>query len=241
MKFVSALVFACLVTVAPATEAAVLYSQPMVWAGDGTPTGAMYTIEFSATDDYGFRTFDDFTLASDALVTSVTWYGATIDAWTPASNPVGLNGITGYEVAFYADNAGTPGAQIFAETAAVGSVDVTMLGTGTFGNVPVNVYEFSYSLANPFAASAGTPYWFAPLAFTDAFANEVLAWIRGSGGNSLTFQAGLGAAQGQGFGALANDRAFTLESRDVPEPSTLGLLSIVGLGALRRRKLTTGN
>lgn len=233
----SFVVLVCVFAFASSARADVLLSQPTFWTGNGTSTGSAWSIEYSGADAYGFRTFDDFTLAADANIAAVTWYAMTYDFVGTGNNPVGLNGVQSYEVAFYANNGNVPGAQLQAETTGVANVTATQVGTGVFGGSAVNLYEFVYTLSSPFQALAGTTYWFSPLVNTADYAPEVIGWVRGTNGNDVAFQIGLGGAAGAGAGFIS-DRAFELTGAIVPEPALVTLLStaLMAVGARRLRR-----
>jgi hypothetical protein len=203
------------------SHAATLYSQPLAWAGSGTSVGAAWSIEFAPPQNVGFQVFDEFELTTDAVITGVTWFAMTLDAVNTSNNPVGLNGVQNYRIAFHEYAGATPGAQLHSETEAVADVATTLLGTGIFQGSTVNLYRFAYELASPFALTAGT-YWFTPQALTDAYNPELIGWVRGLNGNSSSVQAELGF--GSDVVVRTTDRAFSVRGAAVPEPATFTLL-----------------
>ena len=95
----AALAALLLVTAVPGWAAQVLvYSQAPNF-------NALYASQNDTGGGFGaFATaYDNFTLASATTITQVDWVGGYF-------NPQSLGPITGWTVAFYADNAGQPGA-----------------------------------------------------------------------------------------------------------------------------------
>jgi hypothetical protein len=223
----------CSLTLTFSANAAVLVNQPLFWSGNGTSVGSAHSIEYTPSENYGFRASDEFMLAGPAMITGVKWYAMSYDFVTAANNPVSLDTINAYNISFFADNAGVPGAVLSSEPAVPADVTVTLLGTGTFGST-VNLYEFSYTLLTPFQASANTRYWFAPLLETGTYSPVVAGWVQGSGGNNSSYRVGLGTAPGPSL--IGSDRAYSLTGQFVPEPATYAMVSgaLAAIALLRR-------
>ena len=213
--------------------AAVLY-QP-------TPIGSsVRTADFGTNQQSGFRTFDNFTIASGGIVEKVTWRGLYIDFANPDPAPAPTEDVLNWELSFHADNAGLPGTQLAFETFAAADVSSTFLGTGFFSvgqTYRVSYYEYSVDLANPFLALSGTQYWFGLLGISDN-ANPAFALLGATGYDDSSVQQTLGAGMSVVDTVVrARDRAITLEGT-VPEPGTYAL-SVLGLGLLIARKRRT--
>lgn len=193
----------------------VIYSQ--AWAG----AADMYSSQNDTTTG-GFGNFatvyDDFRLSANYRVTDVHWTGGFF-------NPASAGAITSFRIAFYADNAGQPGAALYSAVVA-GNANETSLGT--VGGFPM--FTYSVDLGTEFLATANTRYWMSivpDLAFPPQW-----GIASGTGGNGIGFQDFLGT-RGQ-----IPDLAFDLTGlAAVPEPGSIPLvaLALAGLVALRRR------
>lgn len=221
---------ACLATVS--LNAAVLYAP--------TPIGSSARFsDYGSTDETGFRALDNFTLASGGRVERVSWSGFWLDQIQPAPAPA--PDVDTWEIAFYADNAGAPGAQLWLESIAPVDVSSTFLGTGVFsvnGLYNVSFYNYSVDLPSFFNAAAGTQYWVSILAGADTFRPSFA--LRGAtGGDDSSWQQVLGAGMSVVSGnAVARDRAIVLEGT-VPEPGTwlITAAGLLALPAIRRARL----
>lgn len=181
-------------------------------------------------DTTNFRTWDNFSVASNATVTSVTWRGVAYDA---AAEFPDLDTLS-WDLGFFSDDAGTPGTEEYNVNLTDAEVSRTLIGTGFVGGRNVLYWEFSASLPVGFAATGGATYWFSPFSNQNDYF-PVFAWSGSLGGN--TYQ----EDSNGGTYVRSNNRAFTL-SGTVPEPQTWGLM-ILGFGAagaaLRRRRQVT--
>lgn len=77
----------------------------------------------------GWRTYDNFSLASSAVIGQATWYGIYLDSALANGTP----NTSSWQVSFYADAAGVPGAQLSNTTLNLADVTVQNLGTGFSG------------------------------------------------------------------------------------------------------------
>jgi len=196
--------------------AGVVFQQPPVWSGNGTVVGSAWTSQSDAGLS-GFRTFDNFSLGSPALINQATWLGIYIDSATLSdSAPNTLTWI----IRFQADNSGIPGATLQSTNIASSQVNTTILGTGLFNGNTVTVYQFTADVP-AFSAAAGTTYWFSPLSLATTF-DPLFAMIEGAGGDGASFQTSFNSGVATGAFVRGADRAFELSS--VPEPAAMVLL-----------------
>jgi hypothetical protein len=184
--------------------------------------------EYGDTTQFGFRSFDNFSFDKNASIETVTWYGFWIDLNNPVPAPAPAPDVQNWEIAFYGDNAGTPGAQLSSETIAPAGVTTTVVGAGTFtvgDTYNVVSYRFATSLVNPFSISSGTDYWFSIFARSDDY-YPAFTWLGATGGDDASYQHVLGAGLSiTGASAVARDRAAILEGT-VPEPPAAILMGM---------------
>ena len=87
MKFINtSAVIAILLFQTAAANAVTVYQQPLFWNRNGKDVGSSFT---SSSDGppTDFRTYDNFTLGSDATINKVTWYGIYLDSLTLEDRP----------------------------------------------------------------------------------------------------------------------------------------------------------
>ena len=226
----SALLVAGLIMIsASAANADVLYLT--------TPTNtSVRSTDFGVASQSGYRTFDDFVLGIDATVQTVRWSGI----WIPGTSgaPAPAPDVTTWDVAFYADAAGTPGALLASHSFAAADVSSTFLGTQgwDFGD-PYNtsVYAYAATLPSGFGVTAGERYWLSVFSTSPSFSPQ-FAWYA-TAGNGTSLQQQLGAGMSVvATNEVARNRAFGLDG-SVPEPGTLLLLGTAAAGlTLRRRR-----
>jgi len=132
-----------------------------------------------------------------------------------------------------------PDQLLYESTIAADKVQQKLIGTVTrdFGGslVTVPVYDFKADLPGWFVTKSDTTYWL------EIFSNQSLghpwwAWYTGTSSvrNGLVRQSDL---NGNNAGNSVDDTAFTLYGTIVPEPASLGMLTLAsGVVCLRRRR-----
>src|SRR5579863_903029 len=97
-----------------------VYQQlPTYTPPDGT-TISDWTISFAAGQG-GFRTYDNFSLGATTTITAVEWFAFAWDLGANGANPT--NPVTvDWNVAFFTDNGGAPGTQVYVEIDSPASV-----------------------------------------------------------------------------------------------------------------------
>jgi hypothetical protein len=196
--------------------------------------------DFGSTTGFGFRSFDNFTVATGGTVDRVAWRGFWIDFGNPSPAPAPGPDVLTWTIAFHASGGGTPGAQLASESFAAAAVTSTLLGTSVFnanGTFNVSQYAYSIDLPTPFVADAGVEYWVSVLSLSDLY-DPAFALLGATGGDDSSFQQQLGAGMSVvGDATRAADRAIFLDGtlRAVPEPTTLSL-AFAGLALLGLRR-----
>lgn len=191
------------------------------------------SVRFS-DDGTAFRSYDSFSLTEAAGVERVGWSGLWLDLNSPVPAPAGPQDAAGWEVAFFADNAGQPGALLSSQSLLAANVQSTYLGTSVFSvgqQYNVNYYSYLVDLPLIVDLSPGTPYWLSVYA-TGGSAPQNFAWLGATGGDGFSWQAP--------GGQVSADRQFQLEGTPVPEPATMLLFATGGLMMAARRRLRRG-
>ncbi len=195
-----------------ASASVVLYSQP--YNGNTTE---FYASQYDPLAFGAFaEVFDNFTLGSESQVTSLTWIGAFFNG-TPLP-------ITNFEVRFYNDFGGEPGALLNTYQFA-GDANQTDNGNGT------NTY--SATLGIPFLANAGWTYWVSVVPTLDY--PPQWGWAASDVGDFVSYQDFFGART---LIDPPHNFAFELQGTVVPEPAgfALAAIGIASLAALRFRQ-----
>jgi hypothetical protein len=163
--------------------------------------------------------YDNFTLGSTSSINMVKWTGGYFNPGPPGA-------ITAFDVDFWADSGGAPGASL-ASTVVAGNANETFLGSDT--------YSYSLNLGTPFTALAGTQYWLSvepDMGFPPQWG---WATSTGSPGDGTAYQDFIGTGSQPG-----TDFAFSLSGTTAtPEPGSMLLMAtfLMALGPIVRKKL----
>ena len=205
--------------------AVTIYNQP--WDGTGGGTASQNDTSGGGAGNFA-TAYDNFFLAANAAIDSVTWLGV----WF---NPPTQGTITGFTLSFWADSAGAPGGLLQSYSIA-GNASETFFATGTNG---LAAYTYSANLTTDFNALAGTQYWLSIVPDTTT-AQPQWAWASGTGGDGISYVDFFGNRSQNPF-----DLAFSLNSTNgntnglgVPESGSTALLlgsAVIGLGLLRKK------
>lgn len=157
---------------------------------------------------------DDFNLGSNTSIGAVSVWGV----YYP--NNVQVDNFT---IKIYSDGGGLPGTLLY--SGAPASTNSVYTGVDAFG---VGVYETSMTLASAFNAAGGTSYWLSVINNTNLGSDW--GWVTSSDDFNGAFTLDSGGSWNQ----LGSSSAFRLY--DVPAPSSLALVGLGGLCAMRRRR-----
>ena len=210
----------------------IVYDQPAAFPSTGSFNGAWTSYDFPSGTSY--HVFDNFRLTSTAQVNQVNWQGIFYDYVTPGNNPATPN-TNAFQITFYSDSKGLPGAPILSETVSGANLTSTSVGTGTIIGATVPAFNEQATLPTAFAALANQTYWVSIIS-KSASEDPLWAWTGGiSGLDHATLQQDTSGT----YFLRPNDRALTLSGNPaaIPEPSSIAILSIglSGLWIARRR------
>jgi hypothetical protein len=215
------------------SHAAVIYEPTVI-------SSSLRVSHFGANDNFGFKTYDNFTPGTSAYVEKLTWRGFWWDSNSPQPAPAPPTNVANWDFAIHASTGGVPGAQHFFETQPAAQVVETFNGTGSFGAgdfYNVNFYTYSVVLNTPFLVQAGTEYWLSILSRSDDYIPIFV--LRGAtGGDDSSYQQTLGANMAVAASTfVARDRAVRIEGTEVPEPGTFAAAAagLLALAILRGR------
>jgi hypothetical protein len=209
-------------------RADVLVQQPSVWNGNGSNVSVGYTDEESAAGT-GFQAFDNFSIAAGGAINQVSWVGLYTNQTLFLNEPPNT---TSWDLDFYANNSGVPGALLSDTSLATAGVSSQVLGTGSFGGATFTMYEFTANIPE-FDAAAATTYWFSPFSHNPDESAKFI-WVQGTGGDGSAYDQRWSSGSVSANFVLPVDLAFSMSN--VPEPSTLLLEGAgIGLAALLRK------
>jgi hypothetical protein len=213
-------------------EAGELYSQaPTVGSGYYSTWTSAYADPYL---NY-YQVLDNFQVSSNATIGSLTWQGMYLNydsnTGSYSNGPPNTND---WVISLY--TAGGPSDfpyTLYAtETVPAASVTETLAGTAEFNGGTVDYYDESITLPTGFAIQGGQTYDLS--IFSDnGGSTDSWSWMSGTGGDSTSYQYN---TYTDSTVDREYDRAFTLYSAPVPEPSSLilALIGFTGLAAAAR-------
>lgn len=228
---------AALCTFGATAQADVIYGTNAIGASPRTS-------DYGTVTGSGFRTFDNFTSASNASIERLSWRGLWLGEVTPAPAPAPL--VDSWLISFHSSSGGTPGALLWSQSVAAANVAGTFRGAGVLSagsTYNVNYFDYALDLPAAFDILAGEEYWVSVTAIADTF-YPAFAVLGATGGDDSSYQQTLGANMSVSSATnVARDRAFTIEGtlQQVPEPGTLALggIAFAAMAGLRSRRRPT--
>lgn len=215
MKLKLTFATAALLFVGASAYSQTYYSQS--WDGTGDSLASQYASNYGSIA----TTYDDFTFASSFVeFNTVSWVGSYF-------NPSEEGDITGFNIDFYYDNAGSPGTEAFGVYVS-GDADQTFLGDDQYGDPD---YSYSANIGEVQASGYG-PFWLSIQAVAD-FPPQ-WGWDTSSQGNDNSYQTFLGTTS-----YVGTNQAFALSQSNassVPGPAAIAPFALGLIGAMRRRK-----
>lgn len=193
----------------------IIFSQ----AWDGTSNMLASQNDVGGSNGAFATMYDDFSFGSGQVVTDVHWTGGFF-------NPGTVGSISAFKIAFYADNAGQPGAQLYAATIA-GNANQTSLGS--IGGFPMATY--AVDLTSEFNAAANTRYWVS-IAADMTFPPQ---WGMATAGAGTSYQDFFGTRSAQVFNLAFELSGHAANTVSTPGSLPLVALAMFGLLAMRRK------
>lgn len=208
MKRIMQIMLVTLLALCASAQAAIVYN-------NGGPNAS------SGNDATAWLQTEDFSIAGGANINHATVYLA------------GFGGIGNWDGTidyfFFANSGGTPGALL----ASGSGMNVTSADSGGAWCCGGNAFSIDFDV-NPFAAAAGTTYWFGIHASTD-FNRDDIYWVTTNPSSGNGTESGGGTMNN--WANNGQEHAFSLAADGrVPEPGTLFLFAAGALAVFARRR-----
>lgn len=178
------------------------------------------------------RRADNFSLGSASSIETIRFWGGN-----ETNSSSSLTNISGFQLTFYANDGGAPGA-VLADIA-VGLAATSPTPTGQLvGLLNAPMFEFTADLGSPLSLGAGD-YFFSVAANVIRpvdFTNEAFQWAGSLPGDGVLFSDSFdGAGYTDASGFARTNLAF--EFVGIPTPSSAAVLALAGIASTRRRRV----